>query len=238
MNGALDAAARADNARVALTLKQKLFVTEFLKDLNMRAALRRAGYSEENHHVMDSPEMAEAVAKAHAERIATVKVEANEVLRHVLGVATVDPNEIMEVRRGCCRHCYGLEHRYQYTTQRELNRARSNFNLTDEALVEEFEHGGVGFNAQLEPAPGCPHCGGEGSAYAHVKDTRHLSAAARSLYAGVKQTKDGIEVKLNSQDKSRELLMRHLGLLNDKLEVSGDLGERIIAARKRSRGAS
>jgi hypothetical protein len=32
--------------------------------------------------------------------------------------------------------------------------------------------------------------------------------------------------------------MRHLGLLNDKLEVTGDLGERIIAARKRARGAT
>jgi phage terminase small subunit len=221
---------------VALTLKQQMFVTEFLKDLNMRAALRRAGYSEEHHHITDSPEVADAIAKAYAERHAQVKVEASEVLRHVLAVATVDPNEIMEVRRGCCRHCHGIEHRYQYTTQRELNRARSNYNLTDESLVEEFEHGGLGFNAQLEPHAGCPQCGGEGSAYAHVKDTRHLSAAARSLYAGVKQTKDGIEVKLNSQDKSRELLMRHLGLLNDKLEVTGDLGDRIIASRKRARG--
>jgi phage terminase small subunit len=66
----------------------------------------------------------------------------------------------------------------------------------------------------------------------------HLSAAARSLYAGAKQTKDGIEVKLTRQDKHLELLMRHLGLLNDKLEVTGDLGERIIAARKRARGAT
>ena len=69
-----------------------------------------------------------------------------------------------------------------------------------------------------------------------AEDTRYLSPAARSLYAGAKQTKDGIDVKLHDKSKHLELLMRHLGLLNDKLEVSGDLGDRILAARKRVRG--
>lgn len=204
----------------------------------MRQAAIRAGYAESNKHVMDSPEVMEAIAQAFAERNARLSIDADTVLREVLAIATADTNEIVEIRRGCCRHCYGTEHRYQYTDQRELGRARAAWDLTEESLVESFEHGGVGFDPKKVPHAACTQCGGEGGAYVHVKDTRDLSPAARSLFAGAKQTKDGIEVKLHSKDKHVELLMRHLGLLNDKLEVSGDLGERIIAARKRQRGTS
>lgn len=217
------------------------FIGEYLKDLNGTAAARRADPALKGPHtcaykLLQREDVQERIAKAHAERNAAVKVEANEVLRHVLAVATVDPNEIMEVRRGCCRHCHGIEHRYQYLDERELKKARTAFENSDEGLVDPFEHGGIGFDQRMRPAEACPKCGGEGGVYAFIKDTRDLSPAARSLYAGVKQTKDGIEVKLNSQDKSREMLMRHLGLFNDKLEVSGDLGERILRARKRVGG--
>jgi phage terminase small subunit len=240
---------RADNARMSFTDPEASaaftdrFVAEYLKDLNGTAAARRANPALKSPHTAASrllakPEVQERIAELCAERNGRVKLDADTVLREILAIATCDPNEIMEVRRGCCRHCYGIEHRYQYVDQRELKRAENNYLLTTEALVDPFEHGGLGFDARKEPMPDCPQCSGEGSAYVHVKDTRNLSAAARSLYAGAKQTKDGIEVKLHSKDKHLELLMRHLGLLNDKLEVTGDLGERIIAARKRARGAT
>lgn len=220
-------------------LERERYCVEYLKDLNLTQAAVRASVGKRTAiEWMKEDEIQARIAELCAERNAAVKVEANEVLRHVLAVATVDPNEIMEVRRGCCRHCHGTEHRYQYVDERELKRARASFDDSLESLVEDFEHGGLGYDGRKQPHPDCPQCSGEGSAYAHVKDTRFLSPAARSLFAGVKQTKDGIEVKLNSQDKSRELLLRHLGLLTDKLEVSGDLGERIIAARKRARGSS
>lgn len=223
---------------MALTSRQQLFVKEFLKDLNVRQAALRAGYSDAHHRVMDSPEVADAIAQAHAERNARLDIDADMVLREVLAIATADTNEIVEIRRGCCRYCYGTEHRYQYTDQRELGRARAAFDLTEESLVEAFEHGGLGFDAKKTPHAECSQCGGEGGAYVHVKDTRLLSPQARALFAGAKQTKDGIEVKLHSKDKHVELLMRHLGLLNDKLEVTGNLGDRIVAARKRQRGGS
>lgn len=219
------------------------FVAEYLKDLNATAAARRAGApgadsttSTRGYRMMQRPEIVEEIRAANAERMAVVKVEAQEVLRHVLATATVDPNEIVQIRRGCCRHCHGAEGRYQYVDQRELNRARAEFLNTTQALVEEFEHGGSGFDGRKPPREDCVRCLGEGSAYVYLADTRSLSPAARSLFAAAKQTKDGIEVKLHPQDKARELLMRHLGLLNDKIELTGDLADRILKARKRAGG--
>lgn len=228
------------NAEASAEFTQR-FITEYLKDLNGTAAARRANpvlKAPQNvaYKLLAKPQVVEAIATANAERNARVKAEADDVLREVLAIALADTNEIMQVRRGCCRHCHGTEHRYQHTTQRALDKARNLYALTDESLVEEFEHGGIGFDPKREPEGDCPHCGGEGSAYVHVNDTRHLSPAARSLFAGAKQTKDGIEVKLHDKSKHLELLLRHLGLLNDKLEVKGDLGQRILSARKRVGG--
>lgn len=221
---------------------EQRFIAEYLKDLNGTAAARRANptlKAPQNaaYKMLAKPEVQEALAKAHAERNAKAKADGNDVLREVIAIAMADPNEIMQVRRGCCRHCHGIGHRYQFATQRELNKARTAYESTDESLVEEFAHGGLGFDPKREPVGSCTGCGGEGLAYVHVNDTRNLSPAARSLFAGAKQTKDGIEVKLHDKSKHLELLLRHLGLLNDKLEIKGDLAERILAARKRARGS-
>lgn len=224
----------------ALTaLDHERFCTEYLKDLNATQAAIRAGISKRTAMTLMGTEAIQArIAELTVERNARVSVEADTVLREVLAIATCDTNEIVEIRRGCCRHCYGSEHRYQYVDQRELRRGETDYLTTNESLVEPFEHGGIGFDPKREPHADCPQCGGEGSAYVHIKDTRHLSPAARALFAGAKQTKDGIEVKLHAKDKHLELLMRHLGLLNDKMDlnVKGDLIERLLAGRKRAGG--
>ena len=38
----------------------------------------------------------------------------------------------------------------------------------------------------------------------------------------MKQTKEGLEVKLHPKDKALELVGRHLGMWKDKLAVGGD----------------
>lgn len=232
---------RGMKSDVATTEFHARFVGEYLKDLNGTAAVRRANGTLKNpgthaQRLLALPEIQAAILQANTERAARVRVEADTVLRELLAVATCDTNEIVEIRRGCCRHCHGVEHRYQYHDEKELNRARLDWDVRDESLVSEFEHGGVGFDPKLSPDGDCTHCGGVGGAYVHVHDTRNLSMAARSLFAGAKQTKDGIEVKLHSKQAFIEMLGRHLGLFKDTLELKGDLGERILQARKRVRG--
>lgn len=52
-----------------------------------------------------------------------------------------------------------------------------------------------------------------------IADTRKLSEQALSIYAGVKEGRDGIEVKTLSAEKAGEYLARHLGAFKDSLKV-------------------
>lgn len=54
-----------------------------------------------------------------------------------------------------------------------------------------------------------------------IRDTKELSAMQVKAIAGIKEGKFGIELKLNDKEKALELLGRHLGMWNDKLQVSG-----------------
>nr|DAY96926.1 MAG TPA: Terminase small subunit [Caudoviricetes sp.] len=63
---------------------------------------------------------------------------------------------------------------------------------------------------------------------AQVKDTDQLSDSQIAAIAGIKETQNGIEVKLGSKEKTLELLGRHLGMWNDKLDVAGDMDMKIV----------
>ena len=52
-----------------------------------------------------------------------------------------------------------------------------------------------------------------------IKDTADLDETQVRAIASIKEGANGIEVKLNSKDRALELLGRHLGIWNDKLEV-------------------
>ena len=54
-----------------------------------------------------------------------------------------------------------------------------------------------------------------------VKDTASLSDTQIKALSGIKESRGGIEVKLNDKLKALELLGRHLGMFKDKVEVSG-----------------
>lgn len=215
------------------------FVIAYLKSFNVSAAAREIGVDRwAGHRLMADPDMQDAITHAQTERLARLKIEVNDVLASIAGTAYADPSELIEYRRGCCRYCWGVDFKYQFTTQRKLVQAQREYEKTPDALVYAFESGGDGYDPRRPANPACPECFGDGIGEAIVKDTRYLSPGARSLYAGVKITKEGIEVKTNSQDKARELLARHLSLLNDKIKVEGaeDLVARLTAGRKRTRG--
>ena len=52
-----------------------------------------------------------------------------------------------------------------------------------------------------------------------LTETAELSADQRAAIAGIKQGTNGVEVKLHDKIKALELLGRHIGMFNDKLEV-------------------
>lgn len=52
-----------------------------------------------------------------------------------------------------------------------------------------------------------------------IKPTSELSDTQVRAIAGIKEGANGIEIKLNDKEKALELLGRHLGMWNDKLDI-------------------
>lgn len=62
----------------------------------------------------------------------------------------------------------------------------------------------------------------------HIKNTSELDDEQVRAIAGIKEGANGIEIKLNDKEKALELLGRHLGMWNDKLDVKGVEGVVIV----------
>ena len=141
-----------------------------------------------------------------------------EVLRQYLQRLYADPRELTEVRVGACRYCWGKGHRWQFTDG-ELDRKRADHAERVQRALEndrpapaDFdEGGGGGFDVAVDPNPKCPSCGGAGQANVVLHDSRTYSEGALALFEGVKQTKDGIEVKMASRTDALEKLARFAG---------------------------
>ena len=53
-----------------------------------------------------------------------------------------------------------------------------------------------------------------------IKNTTDLSDMMVRAIAGIKEGRNGVEIKLNDKGKALELLGRHLGMFKDRMEVS------------------
>ena len=206
-----------DKATTApLTDKQQRFVEEYMVDLNATQAAIRAGYSLETaeqigYQLLQKTSVLKAISQARQAQQARTAITADKVLMEIANVALADARELVEVKTGCCRCCYGEGHKYQRTLL-EMNTDRERWLDKGKDPAEFDEQGGIGFNPLLLPNAECPNCGGDGQARTVLKDTRKLSPAAVALYAGAKQTKEGIEVKMHSKLDALEKLAKHLGL--------------------------
>jgi len=76
--------------------------------------------------------------------------------------------------------------------------------------------GGEGYDARKAPHLECPECFVEGIAQPFLKDTRDLSEGAQRLYAGVKVTKDGIEIKMHDPMAALLNVAKHIGMFANK----------------------
>lgn len=243
-----------------LTLLQARLVEEFLVDGNATAAYERATKGQRatrNAKKIASEMLERPAAKAYLTqlRLAQTKrtnIEADDVINRFWDIATADPNELVEYRRTSCRHCYGADHKYQMTA-RELEERHEAFRKklaeqkskkgvgaakaphlpNDEPEFDEL--GGEGWDPRRPPFGDCPECFGEGVERQFLHDTRTLSRQARMLYAGVKETKDGLEVKMHSQLDALVNVGKLKGLYIKTVEVVDAKGraDRLARARKR-----
>lgn len=214
--------------------QQERFCQEYVIDLNARRAATAAGYSkrtaaQQGSRLLNDVNVAARIKELQKDISDRLGITQDMVLKMWWDIATADVNELMEARRECCRFCHGVGHRYQ-RTQHEMEEALEAYNREQERRVKDEriplpdfdEKGGTGWNPRRDPHPECPECWGEGLENVVFKDSRKLPPELRQLYEGVKQKKDGsFEFKLADKSKARELIGRHLGMLTEKIEISG-----------------
>lgn len=223
------------------------FCHEYVIYLNGTQSAIRAGYSKTHADVtacrlLRNVQVKTFIDELKAKVAEKLEIRQEDIVEELHRNFFADANELTEYRRICCRYCHGTDNQYQYTPA-ELKKAKSfheRKNMEAEAMgikltaaQKKFDtQGGIGYDPRKLPSLECPECFGEGHGEVFMKDTRMLSKQARAMYAGVKQTKDGTEVMMHSKQAMGQLLMRHLGMLNDKVKVSGDADNPLMVTTK------
>lgn len=196
--------------------QQALFVVEYLKDKNGTQAAIRAGYSESNADkigpaLLGNSRVAAAINNQLKALAIRTLINADEIVANLWQVATLDMREISELRRGCCRHCWGDNFGYQWTEE-EYEKACERAESRDKPAPSL--RGGLGYVRTLSPNDDCPACGGEGVAREFFHDSRKLSPVAAMAFNGVKRTKDGIEIMTLDRAAMYDRVMKHIGMLD------------------------
>ena len=147
-------------------------------------------------------------------------VSLSDVMRRWALIATADVDELIGLRVGCCRHCYGADNMYQWRTSEYLKACKD----AERAIAKGAEgvelpdiQGGVGYDHTRPPRDDCDHCRGEGVQRIVARDTSKLSPQAALLYNGVKRTRNGIEVLIADRAEALDRVTRMLGGYKDEV---------------------
>lgn len=221
-----------------LTPKQRKFVEEYLSNGENATQAYRAAYTCENWrpetvaregwNSLQNPKITAIINEARKVDTDRILFTVKMLMQRFVDIASTDPNELIRIRVGCCRHCYGDNHLFQWREHEYMQAlAKAEASKGDTPLPEIG--GGFGFNHTLDPVLTCDNCHGEGVERVIPMDTTKLSPGARHLYRGVQRTKDGIKILFANQDKALEQLGRMLGAFDDRLRVAGELNSRVEA---------
>lgn len=208
-----------------LSQREARFVMEMAVDGNASAAYVRAGYESKgaNGHasrLVSKGSIQAALTHVRAKVAERTGFSAEEALQLAADILRADTRELVEYKVSNCRYCYGDGHLYQRTAG-EMAMARVKHDAQVARRQErkkEYEdpgfdeQGGEGFDLRRAPNTECPVCAGEGAGRVVIKDTRTVSKAAAALYAGVKEGKDGIEVKFHDKGTVLDKMFRYHGL--------------------------
>lgn len=222
---------------MAMTEQQKRFVIEYPIDSNGTQAAIRAGYSPNSAgqtacELLSLPKIWEAIVERQMEIARARSLTVEWVLNQWREIASADPNDLIYVEMEACRHCWGVNHQYHWTEfeyQHAVQKCIEHLcgNKCEQPCsrkIPPLALGGFGFDPHEAPHPQCPACHGDGIEGVKVADTRRVKGPARRLYAGVKKTKDGIEIKMRDQDKALDNIAKFLGMVVNKNEIAGPGG--------------
>lgn len=232
--------------------RHEVFCLEYMKDRAGGAAYRRAGYNTKSNDVAAAAAsrllinvksgVPQRIAELEAEYATKIGFEIEDALNKYLSILNADPAAITSLMRGACRYCQGANHDFQWRTPREYADAVRRYEKLPPSAqaceLEPIDIGGYGYRATLSPHPDCPECDGFGIARAHFADTSTIPEASRALFAGVKETQHGIEVKMHDQMAALDALAKHIGFFTKdhtcNLDTSDALTELLAGMMQKS----
>lgn len=196
---------------------------------NVRAGTTDKSVSNAASKLLADPEIMATVEQIATAAVATAPVtfDVAAALTRWLEIASADPDELIGLRVGCCRHCYGAGGLYQWHEVEylarldEAERLQRNGDL--QAQLPD-PAGGFGYDHTAAPNPSCWKCRGEGVERVVARDTSKLTASSKLLYGGVKQKRDGVEIIIADRQKALENACRIIGAFSDRLKLDGSIG--------------
>lgn len=221
-----------------LTPKQEAFCLALVETGNRALAYRRAYGIPVNtkpawiwkaaSELAALPHVRAQVAKLmEAAASATVANKA-QLIKFLWDRIHADRREVINHVRRCCRCCHGINHQRQWVDEMEYAEAVQKV-ANENMMLEEpkrkelpTDEGGYGFDPHREPDVTCTSadCMGDGHGKTIIADTTKLEGAAALIYEGVKETAQGIEIKLADRNADITQLAKLLGWSIDKVEGS------------------
>lgn len=213
-------------ADFGLSEKQGIFAENVAAGKKLVDAYRIAGYKGEGSaayvtasQLLRNPKVFRAVSFLRDKRQQRLSLTEDEIIHQLSAIASANPNELVQYRRVNCRHCWGEHHLYQWKDIEEFDKAAEKASNDGK---EEPEYGGLGFVETGFPNEECPKCCGEGVGQFHAADTSQLEGDARWLYAGVKQTLNGFEIRMANQEAARRDLLKIIEARKNRISKNGD----------------
>lgn len=239
---------------VNMTLKQIKFTQTYFANGKSASAAYKASYDAANmtdtsvataaSELLQNPKVQQYLAELTEDAAAQAKLSVSWVIGRYMEIATADVNELVRARQVCCRYCHGTDHKYQWIdadewavavadvieTNRKIEMANKKRGPDEKAPLKDVPDmaGGFGFWGTAYPSDDCPKCFGRGVTDVMIQDTTKLSKSAKMLYAGVKQTANGMEIKLRDQDGALDWLAKYLGMDKKTMELSGPGGGPLV----------
>jgi hypothetical protein len=204
-----------DPAEFGISEQLGLFAEYVAAGKKLTEAYRLAGYKGEGgtansnaSRMLRNARVSRAVRWLRDRRQQRLALTETEIIHQLSSIASMDPNDISQLRRVNCRYCWGDDHHYQWRDIDEHQKA-CKIALKDEKPPPGMA-GGIGFVESAVPNEDCPRCGGEGTMQTFWADTTMLDGPARWGYLGVKETMNGLEIKMASPEAARRELLRLL----------------------------
>ncbi len=213
--------------------KRDIFIRQYLIHKNKTKAYREAGFNspphterQNAHRVFTSEYVQDRITEAREENLRSLDVKVTDVFDRFKAIAFGDAAAITKYITGACRYCHGIDHRYQWRTQREFADAMEAYMGKGETYHANHTapdcEGGFGYMHKTPPHPDCPECEGEGVDRVRFKPTQLMTEDERKLFAGVKVTQHGIEFKLNDQMAALKELAEHLQFYKERDETNAN----------------